>query len=137
MKIYVASSWRNVYQPSVIKELREDKHEVYDFRQDGFHWSFIDKQWKSWNYDQFIKALDTEQANKGFDRDFNAMRNADACVLVLPCGRSAHLEAGYFVGANKPLLIYCPLFDMPDLMYKMTVYNFNKLSAVRKYLRLL
>jgi hypothetical protein len=37
----------------------------------------------------------------------------------MPCGRSAHLEAGYFVGAGKPL--YIVIYDPcePELMYKM------------------
>lgn len=45
--IYVASSWRNPYQPVVVGELRFMGHEVYDFRNPepgshGFHWSEID-----------------------------------------------------------------------------------------------
>ena len=31
-KIYVASSWRNVYYPEVVTRLREAGHEVYNFR---------------------------------------------------------------------------------------------------------
>ena len=31
-KIYVASSWRNKYQPEVVAALRKAGHEVYDFR---------------------------------------------------------------------------------------------------------
>lgn len=31
-KIYVASSWRNQHQPQVVSFLREQGHEVYDFR---------------------------------------------------------------------------------------------------------
>ena len=31
-KIYVASSWRNVYYPDVVAKLRKTGHEVYDFR---------------------------------------------------------------------------------------------------------
>ena len=31
-RIYVASSWRNVYYPEVVTRLREAGHEVYDFR---------------------------------------------------------------------------------------------------------
>jgi hypothetical protein len=50
------------------------------------------------------------------------MQWADGCVLVLPCGRSAHLKAGWFVGAGKPLWIM--LDDAspiePELMYKMS-----------------
>jgi hypothetical protein len=47
MRIYVASSWRNTLQPSVVALLRQEGHSVYDFRHpaqgnDGFSWSRID-----------------------------------------------------------------------------------------------
>lgn len=46
-KIYVASSWRNQHQPQVVSFLREQGHEVYDFRhpagKTGFQWSQIDE----------------------------------------------------------------------------------------------
>lgn len=45
---------------------------------------------------------------------------ADTCVMLLPCGRSAHIEAGYFVGANKLLIILMTGENEPELMYKMT-----------------
>ena len=32
MKIYVASSWRNLLQPGIVLALRRCGHEVYDFR---------------------------------------------------------------------------------------------------------
>lgn len=32
----------------------------------------------------------------------------DLCVLVLPCGRSAHLELGYAVGAGKVTIVLIP-----------------------------
>jgi len=43
-RIYVASSWRNPYQPEVVAALRKAGHEVYDFRNPednpgGFHWA--------------------------------------------------------------------------------------------------
>lgn len=31
-RIYVASSWRNKYQPEVVAALRKAGHKVYDFR---------------------------------------------------------------------------------------------------------
>lgn len=123
MRIYVASSWRNDYQPDVIYGLREAGHEVYDFRNptpgdSGFHWSEIDPEWESWSVDEYIDALLHPLAEQGFLNDFAAMQMAQVCVLVLPCGRSAHLEAGYFVGAGKPLLILVEQIE-PELMYKM------------------
>ena len=51
------------------------------------------------------------------------MKWADACVLVLPCGRSAHLEAGWFVGAGKPLHILQLDREEPELMYRFGVIH--------------
>ena len=122
-KIYVASSWRNAYQPDVVIALRKVGYEVYDFRQPkpgnhGFHWSEIDKAWQSWSATQFREALSHPIAESGFDSDMNALEACDICVLVLPCGRSAHLEAGFAAGAGKPTLIYIPEPQEPELMYK-------------------
>ena len=123
MNIYVASSWRNELQQEVVAALRLNGHIVYDFRNPapgnhGFHWSEIDPAWQSWTPWQFRLALLHEIAQRGFKSDFDAMRAADAGVLVMPCGRSAHLEAGYFVGAGKPLLILLAEGE-PELMYNM------------------
>ena len=95
-KIYVASSWRNQHQPQVVSFLREQGHEVYDFRhpagKTGFQWSQIDEDWENWSTDQYRAALEHPIAQAGFKSDFDAMQWADVCVLVLPCGRSAHSE---------------------------------------------
>lgn len=125
MKIYVASSWRNEYQPSVVLDLRDAGHEVYDFRnptkeQYGFSWSEIDEDWQQWPPEHFIKALEHPIAERGFGFDYMAMQWADACVLVMPCGRSAHLEAGWFAGAGKHLFVLLPPdTHEPELMYKL------------------
>lgn len=124
MKIYVASSWRNENQPDVVTALRAAKHEVYDFRcpphgKGGFHWSDIDPHWKGWTPEKFRSVLFTPIARDGFDSDMSAMLWADACVMVMPCGRSAHLEAGWFVGRNKPVCILLSDGE-PELMYRMT-----------------
>lgn len=122
-KIYVASSWRNEYQQRVVNALRNVGHEVYDFKNPpdgkaGFHWSEIDPNWQDWTTQQYIKALRHEYAQFGFNRDFDAMKAADACVLVLPCGRSAHLEAGWMKGAGKRVYAYIPYNGFePELMY--------------------
>ncbi len=124
MKIYLASSWRNEQQHSVLAALRGANFEVYDFRHpspgdDGFHWSEIDGGWKTWTPERFRDALDHPVARHGFANDWDAMNWADCGVLLLPCGRSAHLEAGYFVGAGKRLHILLAGDNEPELMYKM------------------
>ncbi|KKM80893.1 hypothetical protein LCGC14_1335330 [marine sediment metagenome] len=126
MKIYVASSWRNQDQPGVIGFLKEHGHEVYDFRNPskgdkGFHWSEIDENWKKWSQDKYRTSLSHTIAEQGFKKDFDAMVWANVFVLVMPCGRSAHLEAGWAIGQGKPTAIL--LSDKsraePELMYKM------------------
>ena len=125
MNIYVASSWRNDRQPHVVLALRKAGHTVYDFKNpepgnDGFHWSEIDENWKKWNATQFREGLDHPVACEGFKSDMTALENCQACVLVLPCGRSAHLELGWAVGAGKKTFVLLdePLSE-PELMYKM------------------
>jgi hypothetical protein len=81
-------------------------------------WSDIDPLWQEWSTCKFRDALKHPIAERGFRSDFKAMQWADTCVLVMPCGRSAHLEAGYFVGAGKRLVILLAK-DEPELMYKM------------------
>jgi nucleoside 2-deoxyribosyltransferase len=65
------------------------------------------------------RALLTPTAEHGFANDWNAMQWADTGVLLMPSGRSAHLEAGYFVGARKPLHILLADQQEPELMYLM------------------
>lgn len=50
---------------------------------------------------------------------FEAMETCNACVLVLPCGRSAHTEAGWFAGRGKKVIAYIPEQVEPELMYKL------------------
>jgi hypothetical protein len=110
-RIYVASSWRNQFQPTVVERLRQAGHAVYDFRnpphgQGGFAWSDIDPEWQGWSASAYRdKLLSHPVAAHGYLTDFRAMQWADTCVLVLPCGRSAHLEAGWFCGAGKRCII--------------------------------
>ena len=133
MKIYVASSWRNQVQPDVVAALRAHGHEVYDFKnppeRTAFAWSEIDPNWEKWTPLNWIEGLKHPRAVDGFNSDFGAMKWADAGVLVMPCGRSAHIEAGYFVGGKKPLWILMAPSE-PELMYSMATGLLTSLEAL-------
>ena len=45
------------------------------------------------------------------------MKWADACVLLLPCGRSAHLELGWMAGTGKQTIVLMEVAEEPELMY--------------------
>lgn len=135
--IYVASSWRNALQPYVIKALREKGIECYDFKnpegRTGFSWSevrpdsehsaYISEKGSDWEYvDNYKEMIAHPKAEAGFEADFNAMKKADTFVLVLPCGKSAHLELGWAIGAGKRTAILLENPVEPELMYKMCDY---------------
>lgn len=150
MKIYVASSWKNLMQQGVVHTLRALGHDVYDFRHPadgdkGFSWAEIDPDGdsvdvkKRWNHAQYLEALNHPAARRGFKFDMDALTECDLCVLVLPCGKSSHLEMGYAVGAGKRTAILLepdcenitgnPDYEGvtwmamdPELMYKMVDY---------------
>jgi hypothetical protein len=133
MRIYVASSWRNeARQQETVHVLRETGHSVYDFRNpsegdNGFGWrqcaqngedpaTFRDMMQDPAFFRDMV--LTHPVARAGFEKDMGALRAADATVIVLPCGRSAHLELGYAVGAKQRTIVYLddPMSE-PELMY--------------------
>jgi nucleoside 2-deoxyribosyltransferase len=139
-KIYVASSWRNEAQPEVVRLLRQHGFDVYDFRdplndKGAFRWSDLGiERPEDWSPERCIEFLAHPRAEEGFRQDFDAMRWADACVLVLPAGRSANLEAGWFVGQGKPLVVLKD-WGNPDLMYKMATRVVAQLHEIPAALR--
>lgn len=137
-RIYVASSWRNAFQGTVVKALRDVGHTVYDFKEpqegmSGFGWGMIDENYKDWTLAEYKEALMHPLAQEGYDSDKNAMDEADTCVLVLPCGASAHAEAGYMAGQGKEVYVLgdasIPV-DNPELMYKMFTDIFGTLHEL-------
>lgn len=123
MRIYVASSWRNFLQAAIVVALRRCGHEVYDFKNPapgnkGFAWSAIDPNWENWTAEEYRAALQSPIAAAGYALDIGALKACEACVLVLPSGRSASWEFGYAMGQGKPG--YVVQFDKvePELMYR-------------------
>ena len=126
LKIYLASSWQNKEYEQVLNALRLEGYETYDFKHpenkelSGFDWKKLDKKCNRWSCSDFKKALNHPETIKAFQKDFQAMQEADFCVLLLPCGRSAHSEAGWMKGNGKKVFI----LDLsenpkPELMYRM------------------
>lgn len=66
--------------------------------------------------------LNAPAARRGFARDMAAIRTTDTLVLVLPCGRSAHLELGLAVGLGKKTVVLLDDPCQPELMYRAVDY---------------
>ncbi len=138
-KIYVASSWNNPYQPYIVNFLRYRGHEVYDFLHPAgktdFHWSQVNENWENMSTEDYLDALEHPLAQAGFRSDFHAMQWADVCVLVLPCGASAHSEAGWMKGAGKKVIVYQNQPQRPELMYKLFDGICPMAADVARYLK--
>ena len=114
LRIYVASSWRNPVYSSVIGALRAAGHAVFDWRESGFR--FPDCATRL----DYVNALHDIDASAQFRRDMRAIEEADAVVLLLPAGASAHAEAAWAAAKDKQVIVY--LGDekpQPELMHRL------------------
>lgn len=121
-KLYVASSWRNLSYDLVCEKLQKSGFDILDWRKQGkgFTWDQVgitnNDEVNSAEYRQIIYT--NRIAAAGFDSDFNMMKQADQAVMLLPCEKSAHFEAGWFWGAGTPIHILGFAENMqPELMY--------------------
>ena len=125
MRIYLASSWRNLKYPVILQALRNQGHDVYDFKnpvegEHGFLWKELDPDYTQWDAKAYIKILDNPAPKLAYGYNVNALENAQATVLILPCGKSAHLQLGYAVGKKQFTAILLEEGRVePELMYKM------------------
>jgi len=120
-KIYLASSWKN---ESAVKEmaayLRGKGFEVDDFTDDSRgRYVFRAADLPGIEKLDARSLLQHEPARRAYEQDKQMLDWADVVVLMLPAGRSAHLEAGYAKGTGKRLLIFHPVFPPGeyDVMY--------------------
>jgi hypothetical protein len=123
-RIYLASSWRNEFQPSVLAALRAAGHEVYDFRNPkpgnvGFSWKQCTTTPPPWSAVETIGVLAGDIAQAWLKLDFDAMKWADTVVMLQPCGRSAALELGWAIGAGKHTLVLMDDGQEPELMIRL------------------
>lgn len=79
-------------------------------------------------------SMSSQRRSCAIASDMNAMKWADTFVLVLPCGRSAHLELGWACGQGKQTLILTRDGEEPELMAKMCDHICVSLDEVRQIL---
>lgn len=141
MKVYVASSWRNLYQPTVVESLRAAGHEVYDFRnpapgKHGFSWREVAPTPPPWSAEVTRATLAHPRAEEGFALDIGVMTDCDAVVMVQPSGRSAALELGWCAGAGKLAIVLLVDDQEPELMLKVADFLCTSLDEVHEALNL-
>ena len=133
MKIYLASSWRNEEAVKIYLDFfrRQKGFEVDCFcDQEGGRVGFnianeLEKAGYSLRDVDAISALAhpavTDMFKVAFAEDKKWIDWCECLIMLMPSGKSAHLEAGYAKGSGKLVLIYW-MTDLPkgefDNMYQ-------------------
>lgn len=127
MRLYLIGSLRNPEVPLLAERLRGSGHEVFD---DWFAAGpEADDMWQ--RYEQargrsYSQALAGYAAGHVFEFDKHHLDLADGGILLLPAGKSGHLELGYMIGQGKPCFILCPVEpERFDVMYKFATGVFS------------
>lgn len=119
-RIYIIGSLRNPAIPKIAEELRMSGFEVFD---DWFAAGpRADDHWQEYEQGRgrtYAEALSGRAATNVWRFDKANLDRADIVVMVLPSGKSAHLELGYVIGSGKPGFILMPPEDCRwDVMYR-------------------
>ncbi|MDP2856498.1 MAG: hypothetical protein Q8P50_00785 [Bacillota bacterium] len=130
MRVYIVSSWRNAETIRKMADyLRLRGMEVDDFTDSrgGERYVFdryvFDARGCGLENADAMEFLRDERVQRAFAEDKRGLDWAEGVLLILPAGRSAHLEAGYAVGKGKKLVI---LGEFPPGEYD-TMYGFADL----------
>jgi len=109
MKVYLIGSLRNPQIPLLAAYLRTNlpsSDEIFD------DWYAAgpeaDDKWMEYEKERehtFAQALDGYAATHVYEFDKKHLDSCDVAVMVMPAGKSAHLELGYCAGAGKGTII--------------------------------
>jgi nucleoside 2-deoxyribosyltransferase len=138
MKIYLIGSLRNPKVLELGNLLRENDFNVFD------DWMAAgpraDDSWRDYEKQRghsYAEALNGIAAKHVFDFDKTHLESSDVAVLLMPAGKSAHIELGYMIGRGKLAFV---LFDKEperyDVMYKFATGVFFSASDLINALKL-
>ena len=129
MKIYIIGSLRNPEIPKIENYLREQGIDTFA------EWfgagEIADDRWMEYQKGlghNFQQALESYAAQNVFHFDKTHLDRCDAAVLILPAGKSGHMELGYTLGRGKRGFI---LMDKEPERYDV-MYNFATAVCLTK-----
>ena len=114
MKLYLIGSLRNPEVPVIAAKLREalPDWEIFDdWHAAGPHADDCWRDYEKARGHDYQQALQGHAARHVFALDKHHLDTSDAALIVLPAGRSGHLELGYMAGKGMWTGI---LIDSPD-----------------------
>ena len=131
-KLYLIGSLRNPAIPLLANCIQDLGFDVFaDWFAAG---SEADEKWREYELTRghtYAEALRGCAARHVFDFDMGHLNASDAAVLLLPAGKSGHMELGYILGQGKPGYILFPeVPDRWDVMYQLATDVFFEQEAL-------
>jgi len=130
--IYLIGSLRNPAIPEIGQKLRKLGFDVFD------DWYAAgpeaDDKWRDYEKARghsYAEGLQGYAAKHVFEFDLHHLQRCGIAVLIMPAGRSGHLELGYMLGQGKPGYV---LMDDPerwDVMYQFATGVYFNLSELK------
>jgi len=110
---FIASRWRN---KEIVEELTEKIRNkgktVYCFLEEETNNSEIKITKEDLSPDDFMNKFESipdwknnPEVRKIFEIDMSALKNSEKLILLLPAGKSAHIEAGVAYGMGKTCIV--------------------------------
>ncbi len=122
--LYLIGSLRNPRIPELGRKIRKENPGVEVFDDWFAAGPIADDSWKEYEEargNSYATALGGYAADHVFDFDVHHLRRSTHALLVLPAGKSGHMEimyAAYGVGAKTAILLEPDADPRWDVMYK-------------------
>ncbi len=135
--IYLISSLKNDDVPEISNKIEEETGvEVFDsWYSPGPN---ADDHWKEYEEARgrsYEEALKHYAGKHVFEFDKFHIDRATIGLLILPSGKSAHLELGYMIGKGKRCYVLMDVPDRWDVMYQFTTGIYFNMEDLIKELK--
>lgn len=129
MKIYIASSWKNIHAVELLTEkLREAGHEVI---------SFVEKNFDELNAIQKVgldQWINSQEGKLAFIYDTDGATKSDLVIYIAPSGKDAAAEVGAAWASHVPTIgLYAKGEDF-GLMRRMILRWFDHYTDLLEYI---
>lgn len=134
---YIIGSLRNKAIPEFANQIEKNGFEAFaDWFSPG---PDADDFWRDYSKERGLtygEALKSYSAKHVFEFDKFHLDRCDAAVLLMPGGKSAHLELGYTVGKGKPgFIVFEEEPERYDVMVQFATEVFFSRGAFFKYIK--
>lgn len=137
MRVYLIGSLRNAEVPRIAARLRDAGHEVFDeWHAAGPEADDFMRDYLRARGDDYNAALRSLAVQHVFKFDKRHLDRSDVAVMVMPGGKSAHLELGYVVGSGgRGIILLDREPDRIDIMHAFAERVVFSVEELVDYLR--